>query len=95
MATLLYGSLGFKFGPTFLFCQHLQHFEIFFTGSLHDIIGEHGRGRLLVPVKGKEIIPDELLVKAFLNNPFPVVILRPEAGRVRRKHFIDQDDLTV
>src|SRR2546427_3533109 len=55
------------------------------TGLRNDVGREVGRGRLLVPVDGGQIVAHELLVKARLGAARFVLVERPETGGVRRE----------
>src|SRR5437879_1657645 len=58
-----------------------------------DVGGEVGRGRLLVPFEGREVVADELLVEARLGTARFVLVERPETGGVRCEHLINQHGL--
>src|SRR5947209_18981867 len=48
-----------------------------------DVGGEAGRGRLLVPVEGRQVVAHELLVEARLGKARFVLAEGPETGGVR------------
>src|SRR5256885_16922320 len=58
-----------------------------------DVGGEAGRGRLLVPVEGLQVVAHELLVEARLGTARFVLAEGPETGGVGGQHLIDQDRL--
>src|SRR3989441_101542 len=63
------------------------------TGLRNDVGREVGRGRLLVPVDGGQIVAHELLVKARLGAARFVLVERPETGGVRCEDLINQHGL--
>src|SRR5207253_11444204 len=58
-----------------------------------DVGGEGGCGRLLVPVKGRQVVAHELLVEARLGTARCVLAEGPETGGVRCEDLIDQHGL--
>src|SRR5438445_4928074 len=60
------------------------------AGLRNDVGGEVGRGRLLVPFDGGQIVAHELLVEARLGTARFVLGARPERGRVRCEVLITQ-----
>src|SRR3989475_5247707 len=58
-----------------------------------DVGGEGGRGRLLVPFEGREVVADELLVEARVGTARLVLGGRAKTRGIRRQRFVDQDGL--
>src|SRR4029450_6576629 len=56
---------------------------------------KRGNGRLLVPADPLEVVAHELLVEARLSASGLVLRLWPEARRVGREDFVDQDQLAT
>src|SRR6202022_881324 len=65
---------------------------VFLSGLLNHIGGEAWHRRLLVPADRFEVVADELFVEALLRPAGPVQIARPEARRIGRQHFVDQNN---
>src|SRR5437870_4936757 len=58
-----------------------------------DVGGEAGRGWLLVPVNGRQVVAHELLVEARLGTAWRVLAEGPETGGVWCEDLIDQHGL--
>src|ERR1700733_11091992 len=58
----------------------------------HDVVGQRGRGRLLVPLNLLEIVADELLVEGGLRSAGLVLVGRPVAGGVGGEDLVGEDD---
>src|SRR5436309_12781560 len=58
-----------------------------------DAGGKGGRGRLLVPVEGRQVVAHELLVEARLGKARCVLAEGPDTGGVRWEDLTDQQGL--
>jgi len=67
----------------------------YLAGCWPELRGARRRGWLFVPVEGLQVIPQILLVVAFLGAAGGVVCHRPEAGGIRRQDFVDEDEFPV
>src|SRR5947207_12981579 len=59
--------------------QSAVGFLVFFAGALGDIVRQRGRGRLLVPMNGFQIIANELLIVGRLCAAGRISLERPKA----------------
>src|SRR5262249_5047055 len=76
-----------------------ERFQIALAGGVHHA-GRQGRRRgLAIPATGAAlgvgIIAQGLVVEGWLRPAWLGAVDRPEAGRVRRHHLVDQDNATV
>ena len=53
------------------------------------------RGRRFVPVEGFQIIADELFIETGRALSNHILVFRPETRRIRRKTFVNQQQLPV
>src|SRR2546427_2380783 len=66
--------------------------EILFAGLASYLRGKGRCGRLLVPANFLQVITNVLLVERLLRPAGPILICRPQAGRVGSQHLIRQSD---
>src|SRR6185369_13063483 len=62
---------------------------------LDDLRGQPRARRALVPVQRFQVITHDLLVETGRTDAHPVLVSGPEAGRIRRKHFVDEYQLAI
>ena len=67
-------------------------------GTFSDVLasisaGSSGPGRLLVPGLRLQPVAHDLLVERRRAHADAILVRRPEARRVRRQHFVDQEEL--
>ena len=75
--------------------QAAKCFEIF-RGSLFDnILWQAWGRRVLVPVERLQIVAHELFVETGWALTDNVLVLWPEARRVRREAFVDQEQISI
>ena len=69
--------------------EFYQRFHVFFASFPHNLFGERrGRGSF-VPVKGLQVIAEELFVEGGLGAARLVAVFRPEAAGVGGHTFVD------
>src|SRR5205085_11020741 len=69
--------------------------QVFRLGFRYHFWRQRWGGGSLIPRESFEIIADKLLVEARLAPARLILAGRPEAGGIRREHFVDQDELSV
>ena len=75
--------------------QSLVSFDVFVSCSGHHIRRQPRRGRRFVPVERLQVIAHELFIETGRALPNHILVLRPETRRIRRKTFVNQQQLPV
>src|ERR1051326_6165029 len=76
-------------------CDAAKCFEIFRGSFFYNFLRQTWRGRSLVPVECLQIIAHELFVETRRTLSNGVLILWPEARRIRCEAFVDQQQLSI
>src|SRR5207248_1098936 len=75
--------------------EALVGLQVLRLGPGHDFRRQRRCRRSFVPSECFQVIAHELFVEAGLAPARAVLVGGPEAGRIRREHLIDQDELAL
>src|SRR5437899_3737960 len=94
-AKLKRSSSSFLGGPELVACQAAKCFHIFRRSFFDHFLRQLRRRRSLVPVKRLEVIAHELFVETGRALSDDVLVLWPEARRIGRETFVDQEQIFI
>ncbi len=80
---------NFQFFPR----EALEGFYVFFRRLPDHVLRQLRGRRFFVPADGKQVIPNELFIKALLGASGGLPLARPESRRIRGQGLVNQHEL--